>query len=337
MTNSSEHHGNQLMTTSWNGYAGNFGGINLCCLTKNQFAALAEIDEEELEAVPSKKVRFNIKGQEPHHTRIAPQAHEHGCHAATTKTHTNGSHKTTTARGNNVPRELTGSISCFKTHGRNDFSRELTGSISCFKTHGRHDFARELTGSISCCMTHGSNDTTKSTHSDSSNATKTTIHDNGSNDTTNRPQYTIGDAIEHAKVRAKYNLKVKNCQNMNCTGHPQVLDEDRAHDGGVREDLLCCLVSKSVGIQSLCMNVHDDEYEKVSVMIDSGASETVGSMEKFPSYPLETTTASGTTYSSAAEKQAEDIVNMGQKYVQVVDEYGVESWAKFQMCKGFGQ
>ena len=44
----------------------------------------------------------------------------------------------------------------------------------------------------------------------------------------------------------------------------------------------------------------------------------------------------GTTYSSAAEKQAEDIVNIGQKYVQAVDDKGAESWAKFQMCKGLG-
>ena len=53
-------------------------------------------------------------------------------------------------------------------------------------------------------------------------------------------------------------------------------------------------------------------------MIDSGASEAVASHDKFPSYPLEETTASGTTYSSAAEKEAEQILNVGQKYVQVV-------------------
>ena len=72
-------------------------------------------------------------------------------------------------------------------------------------------------------------------------------------------------------------------------------------------------------------------------MIDSGASETVASQDKFPSYPLVETTASGTTYTSAAKKQAEDIVNIGQKYVLVVDDEGTESWAKFQMCKGLGQ
>ncbi len=52
-----------------------------------------------------------------------------------------------------------------------------------------------------------------------------------------------------------------------------------------------------------------------------------------PSYPLEETTASGTTF-SAAVKKAEDIVNIGQKYVQVGDDKGTEGWAKFQMSKG---
>ena len=69
------------------------------------------------------------------------------------------------------------------------------------------------------------------------------------------------------------------------------------------------------------------------MMIDSVASETVAYHDKFPSYPLEETTASGTTYSSAAGKDAAQIVNVDQKYVQVVDARGNESWAKIQMCK----
>jgi len=47
-------------------------------------------------------------------------------------------------------------------------------------------------------------------------------------------------------------------------------------------------------------------------MIDSGASETVASEDRFPSYDLVKTTASGITYSSAAESQAEDITNIGE-------------------------
>ena len=60
-------------------------------------------------------------------------------------------------------------------------------------------------------------------------------------------------------------------------------------------------------------------------------------MEKFESYPIQNATASGTTFSSAAGKQAEDIVNVGQRYIRVVDDHGTESWAKFQMWRGFGQ
>ena len=83
------------------------------------------------------------------------------------------------------------------------------------------------------------------------------------------------------------------------------------------------------------MNTHD-EYYKIAVMIDSGASETVASAEKFESYPIEKTT-SGTTCSSAAEQQAEDTANVSQRYIRVVDDRGMESWAKFEMCKGLGQ
>ena len=73
------------------------------------------------------------------------------------------------------------------------------------------------------------------------------------------------------------------------------------------------------------------------MMIDSGASETVASEDKFESYPLEATTASGTTYSSAAEKQAEDIVNLGQKHVLATDSKGHAHWVKLQVCRGLGR
>ena len=103
-------------------------------------------------------------------------------------------------------------------------------------------------------------------------------------------------------------------------------------------ETLACLINQSMKIEAvcnLCTNIHDD-YEKISVMVDSGASETVASHEKFLSYELVETTASGVTYSSAAESQAEDIIDVGEKFVETVDENGVTSWAKFQMCKGLG-
>ena len=69
-------------------------------------------------------------------------------------------------------------------------------------------------------------------------------------------------------------------------------------------------------------------------MIDSGGSETVASEDRFPSYDLVKTTASGITYSSAAESHAEGITNIGETFVETVDGNGVTSWAKFQICKG---
>ncbi len=46
-----------------------------------------------------------------------------------------------------------------------------------------------------------------------------------------------------------------------------------------------CLMSRSPAEAgpNLCTNIRD-EYEKIEVMIDSGASETVASQDKFPSY-----------------------------------------------------
>ena len=51
-------------------------------------------------------------------------------------------------------------------------------------------------------------------------------------------------------------------------------------------------------------------------------AKTVASVEKFESYPFEKTTAPGTTYSSAGGKQAEDTVNVGQRYIRAVDGHG---------------
>ena len=63
---------------------------------------------------------------------------------------------------------------------------------------------------------------------------------------------------------------------------------------------------------NLCMTTHE-MYEKIAAVIDSGVTETAASVEKFESYPIEKTTAPSTTYSSAAENQAEDTVYVGQR------------------------
>ena len=105
-------------------------------------------------------------------------------------------------------------------------------------------------------------------------------------------------------------------------------------------DILACLIDQSANIAKGLnkLNVEDeDAYEMISMMVDSGASETVASDKEFASYPLTPTTATGTTYSSAAEKQFEDIVNIGEKVVETVDEHGNVNWAKFQICKGLSK
>ena len=171
------------------------------------------------------------------------------------------------------------------------------------------------------------------------------------------PTYTIGDVIKTAMNRNKSILKhednkvhenkvMRGSRFVNTPRVQHLMKEEIGEDELEKDttkterykDTLTCLMSQNQSdvCNNLCMNTYD-EFEKIEVMIDSGASETVASMDKFPSYPLEDTTASGTTYSSAAEKQAEAIVNMGQKFVEAVDEKGNVSWAKFQMCKGLGQ
>ena len=115
--------------------------------------------------------------------------------------------------------------------------------------------------------------------------------------------YTIGDAIQAAKIR-KARL-------------PRP-DKDQAQRI-LNKIMLGCLSSEPADVQAesgpnLCANIHD-ECEKIEMMIDSGSSETVASQDKFPSHPLADAAASGTTYSSAAAKEAEQIVNVGQKYV----------------------
>jgi hypothetical protein len=121
--------------------------------------------------------------------------------------------------------------------------------------------------------------------------------------------YTIGDAIEVAKKKK---------------GLAQ--PEGSNNSKNANKSILGCFMiqCRADSGPSLCTNIHD-EHEKIEVMVDSGPSETVASQDKFPSYPMMETTASGTTYSSAVEKQAEDIVNLGQKYAQVVDEMGNET------------
>lgn len=68
----------------------------------------------------------------------------------------------------------------------------------------------------------------------------------------------------------------------------------------------------------LCTSVRE-EWEQISIMMDSGASETVASVEHFEGYPLTRTTAFGTSYSPASAGPKEDIVNVGEKFIETVE------------------
>ena len=152
--------------------------------------------------------------------------------------------------------------------------------------------------------------------------------------------YTMGDAIRMAKRAARINQK--SCKEQHRHGRDQT--EERGHrcdcNPEPSKDIIACLTSgenEHDVVNNLCTSNLEDEYEKIAVMIDSGASETVAPFDRFPSYQMIETTASGTTYSSAAEHQGGSITNVGEKFVEVVDENGTTTWAKFQMCKGLGQ
>lgn len=79
-----------------------------------------------------------------------------------------------------------------------------------------------------------------------------------------------------------------------------------------------------------------DAYEMLSIMVDSGASETVASRDEFKNYELKMTSPTRATCSSAAEASAA-IVNKGETIIVAADDRGVVSYVKFQMCDGLSE
>lgn len=88
---------------------------------------------------------------------------------------------------------------------------------------------------------------------------------------------------------------------------------------------------------NMCATTANEEHDMISIMVGSGASGTVASSDHFADYPLIQATAFSTTYTSAAANAAEEITNVGEKYLQVADYNGIESMAKFQKCRGLGR
>lgn len=167
--------------------------------------------------------------------------------------------------------------------------------------------------------------------------------ENGSK-TKNKPQHEIKMASrphEHKKMQMQIEA-VKNChceQEMNnysdeernegMTNYLKERYEEKIKVEAEFKNIACELMrltseakkEDSKDKQVLCANVQE-EWEKISMMVDSGASETVASIEHFEGYPLVRTTASGTSYSSASADPKEDVVNVGEKFVETVGENG---------------
>ena len=95
-------------------------------------------------------------------------------------------------------------------------------------------------------------------------------------------------------------------------------------------DLECLVTSSNVDMN--CMdNLDTRNWEQISFMVDSGASETVACSNKFIGYDTVETTATCTEYSSAGSGGAV-IKNAGEKRIEVITAKCVESYIKVQMC-----
>jgi hypothetical protein len=99
------------------------------------------------------------------------------------------------------------------------------------------------------------------------------------------------------------------------------------------DNMLACLLAENEDHQGRLNQLDESEWEQVRFMVDSGASETVASTEKFKGIDLVETTITGTEY-SAAGSGGKAITNMGEKRLEVMDENGTMSFMKVQMCDG---
>ena len=97
------------------------------------------------------------------------------------------------------------------------------------------------------------------------------------------------------------------------------------------KDFLACLLENQPDDRGMLNPMTQWDWNKVSFMVDSGASETVANDEEFPEFELVETTASGTEYSSACNG-GPVITNMGEKVIEVMDANGDMAFMKIQMC-----
>ena len=77
--------------------------------------------------------------------------------------------------------------------------------------------------------------------------------------------------------------------------------------------------------------IDHEQWEMVSFMVDSGASETVANSASFVGFETVETSATGTKYSTAGQG-GPVVTNRGEKVIEVMDNNGAMSFMKVQMC-----
>jgi hypothetical protein len=92
-----------------------------------------------------------------------------------------------------------------------------------------------------------------------------------------------------------------------------------------------CLLADNENQQMHLNPMSKGDWEKVSFMVDSGASETVANEEMFEGFPLSETSSTGTEYSSACNG-GPSIKNAGEKVIEVMNGNGEMNFMKVQMC-----
>jgi hypothetical protein len=97
-----------------------------------------------------------------------------------------------------------------------------------------------------------------------------------------------------------------------------------------------CLIANQPEFMHELNAVSKEQFEMVSFMVDSGASETVANSESFPDIEVVETTATGTEYSSASDGGL-TIRNAGEKTLEVIDANADMNFMKVQMCENLNK
>lgn len=301
----------QLMATRWGegSYTGNFGGLNLCSVQKKVTLN-----------IESAAKNHDTQGKNQHVNDSAVQNMQEGGQSASDssvkKDAAINAHAHVRSRQNHC-QYIDQNSACLSNFGQQSNFRVGTNALDNHQDCIKHISVRHATGD------------------EIHNRYGALSDDQGNveSDILEKPRgATLGDCI----ARAAASRSISRC----CRRGVQNKRKND-HGKGHSEGKVMCLTAEprpfdiGSGLDT-CAAGQDEEYDMSSVMNDAGASETVASIDRFADYPLIQTTAFGTTSPTAASTSV-DITNVWEKYIQVVSSNGVESMARFQMCKCLGR